>query len=150
MAAAEVRFVPADWPRMPEVAALRYAVLYEPFGVAPDGGWDTDEPGSRHAVALADDGEVLGYARLLPAPGDAERQVRQVTVAPDARGAGVGRALMGAVERRAAEEGAASVWLAARKEAVAFYERLGYAQVGGWFVSEMTGIPHVRMRKRFG
>ena len=51
---------------------------------------------------------LLGTARLLPAPGDASRQVRQVAVSPDARVGGVGRALMGRLEAIALQEDAAS------------------------------------------
>ena len=53
----------------------------------------------------AEGGVLLGSARLLPAAGDASRQVRQVAVAPERAWAGVGRALMDALEAIAAAGG---------------------------------------------
>jgi len=134
------------------VLELSYAELYGPFGVARDAEWYHPANGSEFAVALDDAGRLLGTARLLPATGGpecgVERQVRQVVVAPAARGLGVGRLLMCAVEATALDEGASALWLHARESAVGFYEALGYACEGDRFVSELTGIPHRTMRKR--
>jgi len=142
-----IECVTADWPRTPELLGMLYDVLYRDFGVAEDAAWHHAEPGDVTFVALADDGALLGSARLLGAVGDASRQVRQVAVEPGTRAAGVGRALMSALEARAALEGATEVWLNARDTAIAFYERLGYTAEGPEFVSELTGIPHREMRK---
>jgi predicted GNAT family N-acyltransferase len=131
-----------------DLERLLFEVLYRDFGVSADHDWREDEPGSQIAVAISDNGELLGAARLLPAPGEESRQVRQVAVLPGAQARGVGGALMRAVEQRAAEEGATEVWLNARDTAFAFYERLGYTFSGDTFVSELTGIPHREMRKR--
>ncbi len=54
---------------------------------------------------------------------------------------------MSALERTAAGQGASQVWLNARDTAIDFYLRLGYAPFGESFVSELTGIPHIGMRK---
>ena len=129
---------------------LLYEVLYRDFGVAEDDDWYQDTPGSMLAVALTHEGELLGAARLLPAPGDERRQVRQVAVLPGSQAQGVGRALMEALEARAAAEGATEVWLNARDTAFEFYERLGYEFTSAVFVSELTGIPHRAMRKNVG
>ena len=73
-----------------------------------------------------------------------------MAVEPPHRGQGVGAALMTALEHRAAQEGAAELWLNSRNTAYAFYERLGYISQGEEFVSELTGIPHRLMRKSLG
>jgi len=151
-----VEFVAPDWERFEETLRLAFGVLYGPFGVSwPEEASEGDDwlhpaPGTLVAVAIAIDGELLGSARLLPAAGDASRQIRQVAVFPHARRLGVGRALMRALETRAAEEGARETWLNARDSAYGFYEALGYELHGEGFVSELTGIPHRAARKPLG
>jgi ribosomal protein S18 acetylase RimI-like enzyme len=148
-----IEFVSPEWDRFDEVLHLAFAVLYRPFGVTwPDesvgADWLHPEAGTHLAVALSGAGDLLGSARLLPAAGDSSRQVRQVAVSPDARRTGVGRALMLALEARAAEEGATETWLNSRNSAYGFYESLGYTLEGEEFVSEVTGIPHRAARKQ--
>jgi len=81
------------------------------------------------------DGEVVGMAHLAPsgaanAPHRAE--VQRVAVAETARGAGVGRHLMAAVEAAAAEQGLTLLWLTTHEhsDACAFYEAVGYTKLG--------------------
>jgi predicted GNAT family N-acyltransferase len=144
---ARIEIVTHDWERFDEVLQLYYDVLYGPFGVARDFEWYHPAHGSTFAVALGEGDAFLGSARLLPAAGDAERQVRQVVVAPHAQGLGAGRALMTAIEREAAAQGARELWLNARHSAYGFYETVGWRFVGEEFVSELTGVPHRPMRK---
>lgn len=127
---------------------LLYDVLYRDFGVDPASDWRHLDADSTYAVATSAGGGLLGVARLMPA-GDApeSRQLRQLAVAHATRRSGVGRALVHALEHKAAEQGAREVWLNARESAFGFYERLGYEFDGEVFVSELTGIPHRRMRK---
>lgn len=150
MGAFAIDVVTHDWARFGEVLDLYYAVLYGPYGVARDFEWYHPAHGSEFAVALGDEGGLLGSARILPSAGDAERQVRQVVVVPEAQGAGIGRALMDAIERIAAEEDARELWLNARHTAYGFYEALGWEYDSNEFVSELTGVPHRRMHKRLG
>ena len=144
----ELLTVGHDWERFGEVLELSYEVLYGPFGVERGAEWYHPAHGSEFCVAVAGDGRLLGTARLLPAPGDVSRQVRQVVVVPDARCGGVGRALMAAIEEMALTEAAEELWLQSRESAVGFYKRLGYACDGDRFISDLTGIPHRTMRKR--
>lgn len=142
-----VIWVDESWERDAELAQLLYDELYRDFGVAREAEWRHAEPGSLAVVMLDARGGLLGSARLLPVPGAYERQVRQVVVAPQARGTGVGALLMDTIEAKAAEQGATTLWLNARDTAVAFYERRGFTAFGEWFVSELTGIPHIGMKK---
>lgn len=144
----EIVIVSESWERIGDVLELCYAVLYRDFGVARDQDWFHADAGGELAVALSPEGGVLGAARLLPSPGDASRQLRQVAVDPVTQGAGLGRALVATLEWRAADEGAEEVWLNSRDNAIAFYERIGYIAEGEVFISELTGIPHRLMRKR--
>lgn len=136
------------WPRFAEIQTLYYAVLYKGFGVPVGANWYHDAHGSIFAIGLADDGRLLGAARLLPAAGDEARQIRQVAVSPDCHGAGLGRRLVTTLEQRAAAEGATQVWLNSRYTAYGFYERLGFIAIGAEFDSELTGIRHRLMRKQ--
>jgi predicted GNAT family N-acyltransferase len=139
-----------EWERAGELSDLVYEVMYRDFGVAREGDWRDLDGGTLTAVALSADEALLGAARLLPAEGEPQRQVRQVAVNPAQRGRGVGSALMAAIEWRAAQEGAEEIVLHARDSAIDFYERLGYEAISDVFVSELTGIPHRTMRKRLG
>jgi len=142
-----IEHVDESWERDSELADLLYHELYRSFGVSRDAEWRHAENGSVTVVALGSHDELLGTARLLPGAGERSRQVRQVAVSSRVRTAGVGRALMAALEAEAAADGASEVWLNARDTAVAFYKRLGYQTYGGSFVSELTGIEHIAMRK---
>jgi acetyltransferase len=81
------------------------------------------------------DGEVVGMAHLVPsesvnAPHRAE--VQRVAVAAGARGSGVGRRLLAAVEEAALERGLTLLWLTTHDatDACAFYEAVGYTKLG--------------------
>lgn len=136
-----------EWDRFEDIQDLSYRVLYAPFGVPRNADWYHPAHGSVFVVALSSGGAILGAARLLPAQGEPMRQVRQVVVAPEAQGHGVGRFLMRRIEEVAAEQGAGRVWLEARESAFGFYEAIGYAQDGPLFRSALTGIPHRRMSR---
>jgi GNAT superfamily N-acetyltransferase len=113
------------------------------LGAAP--GADSPAHERSHREALAEpartvvvaeiDGEVVGMAHVVPsgaanAPHRAE--VQRVAVAETARGAGVGRRLMEAVEVAAIEQGLTLLWLTTheRSGACAFYEAIGYTKLG--------------------
>jgi len=136
------------WERFDEIQNLYFAVLYAGFGVPRGADWYHDANGSVFAVALDSSSAILGAARLLPAPGDASRQIRQVAVAPHAHGLGLGRRLLLDLEALAIEEQASELWLNSRSTAYGFYERLGFVREGEEFESELTGIMHTVMRKR--
>jgi GNAT superfamily N-acetyltransferase len=81
------------------------------------------------------DGEVVGMAHLAPsraanAPHRAE--VQRVAVAERARGGGLGRALMAALEEVARGRGLTLLWLTTHDgtPAATFYEAVGYARMG--------------------
>jgi len=146
----DLAIVDHEWDRFGDVLGLYYDVLYRDFGVALESDWYHPAHGSAFAVALGEDDALLGAARLLPAPGDTARQVRQVAVAPETRGRGVGRLLMHELHGLASHQGATETWLHARDTAWAFYLALGYEFDGDVFVSELTGIPHRTMRRALG
>ena len=69
----------------------------------------------------------------------------RLAVAREARGLGVGVALVTAIEEAARARGLAAVDLHAQTHALAFYERLGYVAYGPEFPD--AGIAHRAMRK---
>jgi hypothetical protein len=143
----EIEFVDEWWMGFGRLRNLTYELLYRDFGVAEGTDWYSGDAPSIHAIARYQ-GRVLGAARLLGVEGDEARQLRQVFVLEDVRREGIGRALVRELEQHALREGASEMWLNARDSAFTFYEQLGYDYDGDVFVSEMTGIPHRRMRKR--
>lgn len=147
----QVIFVSAhSWERADELDRLVFDTLYADWGLEfGDPAWRSVPDDAVTIVAVAPDDRLVGAASLLAteAGGSGARQVRQVAVARGLRGSGLGRVLMEAAEYRAMAEGADALWLNARDSAFAFYEALGYAYDGPEFVSELTGIPHRRMRK---
>ena len=97
------------------------------------GRWRALDGAEDHALLVAqDDRDVVGWVharvgRLLLA--DPEAEVLGLVVDGARRGGGVGRLLMAAVERWAAERGCGGVRLrsdVARKDAHRFYEGIGY------------------------
>lgn len=91
---------------------------------------------SGRIVLVADDGgEVVGMAHLDPSrAGNAghRAEVQRVAVTAAARGRGVGRRLMKAIEQAARDRGLTLLWLTTHEgsDACAFYESLGYTKLG--------------------
>ncbi len=107
-----------------------------------------DAPSTRHFGAFCH-GELLGIASLFRAtmperPGLSSFQLRGMAVAPDARGAGLGRGLTLACISCAQEQGVQLLWCNARTSAAGFYQKRGFQIVGGEFDIPDVG-PHFRM-----
>ncbi|MFD7533351.1 GNAT family N-acetyltransferase [Streptomyces sp. NPDC059849] len=106
-----------------------------------------------HVVAVAADGSALGTGRLLHGAAAAGRtggdpavgSLGRLAVTRQARGLGVGGALVRAIEDAARELGLDAVDLHAQTHALGFYERLGYVAYGPEFPD--AGIPHRAMRR---
>ena len=126
-----------------QALALRLRVFCEEQGVDRAAEQDGRDPEAIHLVAL--EGETLvGTCRLLVE----ERTARlgRNAVSSEARGRGVGAALLEVADRAAAQAGADRIRLHAQLRARTLYERSGYAPQGDTFLEE--GIEHVTMEKR--
>lgn len=118
---------------MAAALAIRAEVFIEEQGVTVEEEHDglDDAPTSHHVLALADDDTPLGTARLL-VDGPGRVHVGRVAVRAPGRGAGVGRAIMCAIEQLAVAEctdpatGQVRIDLSAQETALEFYRRLGY------------------------
>ncbi|MFD3646763.1 GNAT family N-acetyltransferase [Streptomyces cyaneofuscatus] len=115
--------------------------------------YDAYDPTAVHVLAVAADGTALGTGRLLHGADAAGKTGGDLTVGSlgrlavtrQARGLGVGAALVRAIEDEAVRLGLTAVDLHAQTHALGFYERLGYVAYGPEFPD--AGIPHRAMRR---
>jgi ElaA protein len=121
---------------------LRYRVFCGEQGVGLEADQDGLDPEALHLVAL--EGErLVGTCRLLF--GDGVARLGRMAVEPEARGRGIGAAVLEEAERESRAAGVARIRLHAQIAARSLYERSGFAQVGVVFLEE--GIPHLSMEK---
>lgn len=121
--------------------ALRRTVFIEEQGVSEADEIDDLDGQAVHILALQG-GVPVGSARLL-AQGDTGK-VGRVCVLREARGTGLGAALMQAsVAQFRAMPGITKVKLGAQLSALGFYERLGFSAYGDVFLD--AGIEHRNM-----
>ncbi|WP_153537987.1 ribosomal protein S18-alanine N-acetyltransferase [Actinomadura macrotermitis] len=132
MSAAEPKLRPMTWDDLPAVHALDQELF-------PDAAWTVemlrgelaDQPRTRHYVVAERDGEVVGYAGLAAAGGQAD--VQTIGVRADLRGAGLGAALLAELLAEAERRDCGEVFLEVRADndpARRLYERFGFARVG--------------------
>jgi predicted GNAT family N-acyltransferase len=121
---------------------LRYRVFCGEQGVGLEADQDGLDQEALHLVAV--DGErLVGTCRLLFA--DDVARLGRMAVEPDARGRGIGAAVLEEAERESRAAGVARIRLHAQIAARSLYERGGFEQVGAVFLEE--GIPHLTMEK---
>ena len=126
-----------ETPNQPEVAALiadldtYQLTLYPPESVYALDMASLVQPNVLFAVARSLDGAAVGCGALVLTPEFGE--VKRMYVAPAARGQGVARRLLGALESEAQQRGVSQFMLETgpyQHEALALYARLGYARRG--------------------
>ena len=130
-----------------EAVALRRAVLRTPLGLDFSAGELAAEGAQLH-LTLRLHGALAGVVVLVSPPDVAGTwKLRQMAVAADCRGRGLGTRLVRAAEDAMRARDAASCVLHARADAVPFYARLGWRAQGAPF----TEVPraHRRMRKQW-
>ncbi|MFF9122022.1 GNAT family N-acetyltransferase [Streptomyces sp. NPDC014889] len=133
--------------------AVRKEVFVVEQGVPQDIEYDEYDAVAVHVLAVREDGVPLGTGRLLYGAEAAEKtggdpalgSLGRLAVTGDARGLGVGAALVRAIEDAARARGLTAVDLHAQSHALGFYERLGYTAYGPEFPD--AGIPHRAMRR---
>jgi GNAT superfamily N-acetyltransferase len=105
------------------------------------------EPPGVHAVGAFDGDELVGVGFVCPDGGPGEWRVRGMATIPEARGRGVGSAILAALVDHARAQGATLVWCNARTPARSLYARAGFGVESEEF--EITGIgPHFVMALR--
>ena len=123
--------------------ALRRAVFIEEQGIAEAEEWDDLDDSAIHLLAFQD-GEPVGTARVLITGGTGK--IGRVCVLPDARGTGLGAALIrAAMDVLRGRPGITRAALGAQVHAIGFYETLGFRTYGP--VYDDAGIPHQDMSR---
>jgi len=130
-------------PEYEEMVNLRNEILRKPLGLSfsPD---ELENEKDNLLMAAYEDDQMLGCCMLVE-EGHQTVRLRQMAVMNDLQGKGVGRALMQFAENLARDRGYKKITMHARKNAVGFYEKMGYRKVGQEF-EEIT-IPHYVMEK---
>ena len=118
--------------------ALRRVVFVEEQGVAEEEEWDGLDDDALHLLAwLAD--RPVGTARIFQRDGIGK--IGRVCVLPEARGTGLGAALIQkAIEVLRQQPGLTTAKLGAQTHAIGFYEKLGFTAFGP--IYDDAGIPH--------
>ena len=100
-----------------------------------------------HHLLLRADGELSGYLRLIPYPGEARVAIGRVAVAAPLRGQGLARRLMGeALARCPRDYPDCAIILTAQTYLADFYESFGFRATSVPF--DDYGVPHVEMALR--
>ena len=138
-----IKIVLKDSKEYLEALSLRIDVLRKPLGLSY-AQTDLDlEKDDIHFVAIKSN-QVVGCLLLRPLSPTLIK-MRQVAVQSDYQKLGIGQALVTASEEYARTQGILKIELSARKDAVPFYQRLGYLNTGEPYF-EVT-LPHQKMEK---
>jgi predicted GNAT family N-acyltransferase len=126
-----------------QMLLLRNEILRKPLGLNFSDDELEKERNNMFMVAYEDE-RMLGCCMLVEEePGTV--RLRQMAVVNDVQGKGIGRALMQFAENLARDRGYKRITMHARKNALGFYEKMGYKKKGEEF-EEIT-IPHYVMEK---
>jgi predicted GNAT family N-acyltransferase len=120
--------------------AIRYAVFVIEQKIPVELEWDDMDAVCLHAVAYDENGISLGTGRLLP-----DGHIGRMAVKKNARGYGVGGALLDALVELARGRGDKRVVLNAQTVAEPFYAAHGFVRGGEEFFD--AGIAHIEMSR---
>lgn len=123
-----------------EACRIRELVFVHEQGVPLALEMDDQDASCDHALALADDGQIVGTGRLL-----ADGHIGRMAVLKQWRAKGVGALLLQALVEHARRRGHGRVRLNAQAYAAGFYRRYGFEVSGAEFME--AGIPHVAMQR---
>ncbi len=124
-----------------DAAPIRFAVFVEEQEVPAEMELDDNDAVSLHVVAR-EGARAVGTGRLLP-----DGHIGRMAVLRDARGRGVGAAMLVRLMEAARERGDREVVLEAQTHALGFYRKHGFIEEGSEYLD--AGIPHRGMRRRF-
>ena len=126
-----------------QMVKLRDDILRKPLGLCFTNE-ELEKEKDHLLIAAYEDDHMLGCCMLVEEEPDTVR-LRQMAVANPLQGKGVGRAMIQFAENIARDRGYRRITMHARKNALGFYEKMGYRKVGEEF-QEIT-IPHYVMEK---
>ena len=134
----------ANTSEFPECARIRHEVFVVEQNVPSELEMDEHDATALHLIARQD-GSPVGTARILVKDDGMTAKIGRVAVLPQARGCGIGRTIMQAIETLPELAGTSKLKLDSQSHALPFYERLGYSAEGPEFMD--AGIPHRHMIK---
>ena len=126
-----------------DIVALRYKILRKPLNLHFTPEQLAEEKNYFHLGYYLDN-KINGCLMLCPEE-NGRIKMKQVAVAEEFQGKGIGAKMIKEAEEFASEKGFTLMYCHARDTAVPFYEKLGYHKEGDMFV-EVT-IPHYEMEK---
>jgi predicted GNAT family N-acyltransferase len=126
-----------------QACQLRDEILRKPLGLSL---YDEDlqAESTFYHYGIFDEDTIIACVVAVPDTGSLV-QIRQMAVARDHRSKGVGTHLMQYIEESLLKKGFSNFFLNARREAVSFYQKLGYRTIGDEFLE--VSIPHRKMEK---
>lgn len=126
-----------------QMVKLRDDILRRPLGLNFDFK-ELEEERHNLLIGAFEDENILGCCMLVEENPDVVK-LRQMAVLNALQGKGIGRALMQFAENLARDHGYRVLTMHARKNAVGFYEKMGYRVKGNEFTE--VSIPHYEMEK---
>ena len=131
-------------PEYQQMVKLRDDILRKPLGLGFTKE-ELEEEKDNMLIAAFEDDDMLGCCMLVEENPKTVR-LRQMAVLNDLQGKGIGRALMNFAENLARDRGYKVLSMHARKNALGFYEKMGYKIASEEFM-EIT-ISHYVMEKQ--
>ena len=128
-----------------EYLLFRWKMLRKPLGMSKESLEDELEDNSFHLTAVnKKNNNIIGSGRVHFNSKE-EAQIRYMAVSENFKRKGIGSEIVKRLEEYALNNGAKTLILNARKEAINFYKSLDYLE-GSPYQSD-TGIPHKTMKK---
>ena len=130
-------------PEYRQMVKLRDEILRKPLGLQFSES-ELEKEKNYILVGAFEDDEILGCCMIVEKESH-KAKLRQMAVLNNLQGKGIGRALILFAENLARDHGYKIISMHARKNTVAFFEKMGYMVTSEEFI-ELT-IPHVEMEK---
>jgi thioesterase domain-containing protein len=125
---------------------LRWKILRKPFQQEKGSERDELEKQAVHRAIFNSEGNIIAVARLHFS-GMLQGQIRYMAVADDFQGKGLGNQLVMALEQFAISLGIKKLSLKAREQAISFYEKLSYQNIGFSHLL-FNNVKHFNMEKK--
>ncbi len=126
-----------------QMVNLRDSVLRKPLGLT----FSHDElliEKNEILIVCTEEDKMLGCCMLVKVNNDTLK-LRQMAVAPNLHGKGIGASIINFAENLAKDKGFKKMTMHARDTAIGFYEKFGYQIIGKQFIEVNT--PHHLMEK---
>ena len=118
---------------------IRGSVFVKEQGIPNEDEYDDNDNVCVHAIAW-DEGRPVGTGRLSD-----DGRIGRIAVMKQARGKGIAKTIILALEQHARKCGLRQLWAHAQVQALGFYKKVGYRVDGDEFMED--GILHKRIQK---